>query len=320
MNKRLQQWLAALVVRPRHWFAWLVSMLVALALILILVPGECVRRTGWRGAEPVLLADQRPRIGKDGLRPTVDPDAPKKVYEYEHGWPWTYLRRAKGYDGRAWPALGDGVVARASYPQGNSPIRLDISWSMPDAWPFASDRSQWRFGVLVLDVVIAVGILIFATIGAERWIRRRKSLLRLRLFDLIATTTVVALALGWWQWHLRQQEIEREILLKIHRVGGANSRITVEDYISNPVNTEFVDHTPVWLRRLLGTEYLMPWCRHLRSPFGGDLSAKELDRGAQLYSQLYYLESAKLRAGAVRRSSRKVEGFSAAKNVRNSAP
>ena len=290
MRQHIRERLTGLLVRPRSWFAWFVLVVVTTAMFLIVVPGERVFMTGFNVGPPKLLPDRLGNVGKDGLRVRRGASYPMIVHEYEHGWPFAFARRAIGFGGKNWPKEGTSTKPRWSYPG-----KVGIAWSVPDAWPFSSDVSEWRVVALLTDCVIVAAIAIFAATMTERWIQRRKRLWRLRLFDLMALTTVVALFFGWRQWHLQQHRLEYELLVSMQEARNSHFSAAVPNFNSPMLSGDVVDTTPAWLRRLLGTSEFTSWCRHLQSPPGWLLS-KISEKSWGLLSQLKYIESADLRA------------------------
>jgi hypothetical protein len=192
---------------------------------------------------------------------------PLYVLEFEHGWPWTFRRRAIGYadygGDLVWPERPRFSNVLTSSPANNSlalmpgftdePIwdaplggmligNTHISWTAPAAWRLGhGDLTEFAWLPLVADVIVAIALVAAATAGVERWIRRRGALWRWRLIDLAAAVTIVAIALGYWKWASANHE--RDGLL-------APGAVSVEASI----RADFWEYRgPKWLVRLAGS-------------------------------------------------------------------
>ena len=197
-----------LAPRRKRWrlrgLAWSVLLTVTLLATVIIVPG--VRPLNG----PQLLQDPVCTVrNASGREVQVGP--PQHVIEYEHGWPLTFLRRAKGYTAnspRSWrqmpriplsgtvtaQAVDDTLEGRGLSWNGDT-----VAWTRLSAWQLTdSDASEWSAGALFADGLLAIVLVAVATAGTEYWIRKRGSIWRWRMIDLLAVTAVAAAALAWW--------------------------------------------------------------------------------------------------------------------------
>lgn len=102
------------------------------------------------------------------------------------------------------------------------------------------DLREFSWVLLIVDVLIALLLLAAATIGTERWIRRRRALWRWRLLDLAVVVTLVAVGLGYWKQAAVKQQRDARL------APGAVS----DDRSVRAVSWEY--RGPRWLVRLAG--------------------------------------------------------------------
>jgi hypothetical protein len=263
--------------------------LATVAMMLITVAGQYVDPlrqqivTPWHQQCKELAATNHDRLVRnpDGTR------AQLSIRVYEHGWPSPYLARLTaqvyGGPGREWskPKIEYASPFRAWGGSRN----LSVSWSNYDNWPFWADDWLIRPGVLVLDGLIAIAIVAAIGASSEWWVRRRLGLLRFRLSDLLAALTVGCVLLGWYVHHRRLQQLEQR----------EATSIIAPAFTTHGGEMTFGNHYqgPDWLRRLSGSEYLLPFLHHIyyASPRPGE---RWQDCFATL-PQLPYLEEVHVR-------------------------
>lgn len=244
LRHRLRHFLPSQQTFRLHWFSWIVCGVLATALVLIILPGVYVPPT-------LLIPNRPPSLG--GVPIASNPSGPLHVAEYEHGWPWTYLRRAKGFDGAGWPqgTYNDDPWCEPWL----SPDGIIIWWSVPDAWPLGSDASTWRLGPLIGDLLVFSIILVAGTAACEYWIRRRGGFGRFKLIDAFVATAVIAVAITWWRWNTLEAGANRAALEQIKAAEGAIDRqavFRVEGVVAY-AGVEWAYVGPDWLRRLIGS-------------------------------------------------------------------
>lgn len=221
---------------PRlHWLTWLTLAASFIVVVLLVVPGH--------GVTPTLLTPQPFMWGRSaGTGPMPDPDlavGPLFVEEYEHGWPFTFLRRALGAGGKGWPkGIQNAVVI--GWPSGGSVA----PWDHRLAWAFFGDVSQWNSAALAADLVIALILIAGPAFICQWWIVRRGGRIRFRIADLLAAAVLVAAVLAWHQSHLQLQSVEGRLLATLPTPEAA-------------LKSSWRDHRweyrgPLWLDRLLG--------------------------------------------------------------------
>jgi hypothetical protein len=218
-------------------------LLAATFLFLIIVPGEALRPPIWRAVS-----------------------APKSAaVEFEHGWPWVFLRR------------------RATLPITPSirPPAEVLPWMHPWAWSFEGETTLppaadarpisrtvlgWWPAAAVVDAVAAVVVLMLLAWALERRHRRRK-LWQFSLAELFLATIVLSCGLAWWLQNARVAEIEeRSMIGKAQR----------SEYLG-----------PLWLRRIAGADRLQP-LQHITSM---DLVSLPLEPLHGLGNQFPYLQT-----------------------------
>ena len=180
---------------------------------------------------------------------------------YEHGWPFTFLNRE-------------------AESTGNRTILADPL----ECWAFWRDKPQLRYGALVFNI-LAVGFA--ALIGGglfEVWRRRQRRLAQFHLIDVLAATTLVACALGWYLAKCREYAWD-QALIRAAPVRPYGVPQPTSDFSMVVLRSREGGIT--WLRRSLG---------HHQFDFLDRVIAVEADhlalrRGAQLSS----VESLRLR-------------------------
>jgi hypothetical protein len=237
-----------------HPFTWLVMLVVGAGLVIIVVPGR--HKEGFR--EENAYHDQATQMLNQLL------PSPKGAISFSqvHGWPkpWAATRRDTYVKSPLNPYL------HFTQPPLSSPWP---GWTSADAWPYKAAASRVHWGNLLLDMVVAVAVLAAFGAATEFWLRRRGGPLRLRIIDLLAVTTVGALALGWYRYHERVHGNEQRLTTQIM----GNDWIMPSEIVGfrfDPVETgsarllmsEFRYCGPDWLILLIGNERLLPACRH----------------------------------------------------------
>lgn len=146
-----------------------VAMLSALALLWIVVPGEAVKE--WRN---------------EGFGPTGGGSSLAWV-DYEHGWPFVYLRRSSPEIGR---------------------------------WSFTHHVTEFDIWALVCDAGISLLAVALLAGASVMWMRRTKSPRQFSLSSVFAGFVFVALALGWWRWMATARHDEQALIARIEAIGG----------------------------------------------------------------------------------------------------
>lgn len=262
--------------RPRrlHPVAWLVLLVAASMMLILIAPGLPT------DGEPVLQFPPVVDRKVDGR--SVSDGPPQHVREYAHGWPLTFMRRAFGYAERRsviWPQLPRTPGTRRKIKIGPVNTLLvepgrpvwgglslgdhEIAWTSPQAWP-VTRGDIWEFLPLALlaDLALGVAVVVLATAGCQRWIKRRGAFWRWRLIDLAVLTAVVATVLGGWraydsghasdakllQTPLSQEEI-RQLTAK-----GALTPLTSREVRMNARRwrISWAYRGPEWLARFVG--------------------------------------------------------------------
>ncbi len=238
-----------------HWATWVAFCVTALVLTLIVVPGVYVT--------PTLLETQPFMWGGSFATAPPDPNlakGPLSVVEYEHGWPWTYVRRAKGFGGVGWPKRGfdDEPYSEPLLTPGG----IIVWWSAPDAWPIGSQSSRWYWLALGADAVVALSILSIVTVLTERWVQVRGGFGRFRLIELFVLSAAIAAALGWWRYNTQQTEINQAALDVLKSADCIEKEVTLVSQGAVAYRGRYWEYTgPDWLRRLVGSpEFLRSCC------------------------------------------------------------
>lgn len=282
---------------PRcHWLTWSLTLLVALALVLIVVPGD------WISPLPSDSPTRWERRCQDLYAATREQHKPAEgnlaqglnfaVYAFQHGWPRPFLARALVLkltaDGGQYRVRSTHLIRYLSpFRSWGGSLYLGVSWSNYDNWPFSADDWIWDPWALAIDVAAALLIVGLVAGATERWIRTRGGILRYRLLDLFAVIAVVAVVTAVCTYHARLRRVEAQ--------GGA-PQLTPAFVAHDGDLTLGQRYTgPAWLRKLAGTEYLLPLFHHVY-----DVSIGLSDRWRDLYAQLPtlpYLESVRVRDG-----------------------
>lgn len=282
--------------RRYHWLTWGVTLLVALALVLIVVPGDYVnpRREStnrWEQRCQDLYAATYERH-----EPTVPGPPLNKlnfaVFMFEHGWPRPFLGRAlvlkPTADGGEHRVRSTNVIRFLSpFRHWGGSLYLGVSWSNYDNWPFAADDWIWDPWGLAIDTGVALLIVGLVAGATQRWIRSRGGLRRYRLVDLFAVIMVIGVVSGVYAYHARLRRVEAQ---------GGTPQLTPA-FVAHggdlTLGQRYVG--PVWLRKLAGTEYLLPLFHHVY-----DVGIGLSERWPEVYAQLpalSYLESVRVRDG-----------------------
>lgn len=247
-----------------HWLTWGTATCMATVLVVIVVPGEyydAIRsdeQTAWRDRCEELYRSTY-ESHRQSVAGTTWPHV--TVHLYQHGWPWPFLARTlvrKQVNGKAYRERSEPLVQVASYFRhwGGS-VNHSASWSNYDNWPLTADSWHVRYIALVADLAVAVGLLTLVG-GSVQWRQRRRGrVLSFGLSDLLAMVTVLGLALGYYAWHTQVQRIE----------GHGLSRPLPPAFVThNRGMTSGQDyHGPVWLRKLVGNAYFLPWLHHVEN-------------------------------------------------------
>jgi hypothetical protein len=183
-----------------HGSTWAIVLPAAAAMVLLVVPGEYVG------------------LGSNyrfGLPPPYT-----SWLNYDHGWPWTFLQRQYL---RASPGMRRRP-APVPLPTRGVPWLEARGWSFTGAAnqePNQFPRGDWRPWALVADIGVAVAIILTLAILLEWRRRRRRSIWRFNLADVLGVMLITCMGLGWWMWHLRQHEAEQAFVqfLTLHHNG-----------------------------------------------------------------------------------------------------
>lgn len=282
---------------PRcHWFTWCLTLLVALALVLIVVPGEWINPlprdspTEWEQRCQDLYAATCERH-----QPTV-PDLAHglnfSVYAFEHGWPRPFLARALVLkltaDGGQYRVRSTHLIRYLSpFGYWGGSLYLGVSWSNYDNWPFSADDWIWNPWALAIDIAAALLMLGLVAGATERWVRSRSGLLRYRLADLFAVVTLIGIAAGVYAYHARLRRVEAQ--------GGTPQPAPAFAAHDGELSLGQRYTGPIWLRKLTGSEHLLPLFHHVY-----DVSIGLGDHWGDIYAELpnlTYLESVRVRNG-----------------------
>jgi hypothetical protein len=167
-------------------------------------------------------------------------------FTFEHGWPWIYLTREVEIEPSVIRQFELAIRTSQSV-HGILPGQ-GIPWLQRWGWTFRGNVSEspswidrqpetWQPAMLILDILIAIVLLILLAATLE-WRHRRRRHWQFSLSEFVGAMLVVGIALGWWSIQLHYSHQERELAEK-------NSRIIEFDY-----------RGPLWLRRLVGIDYL----------------------------------------------------------------
>ena len=173
---------------------------------------------------------------------------------FEHGWPFTYLRRQT--DETIWTNV-NGMNLTLSFTP-NLLNRRDslahipmfgIPWLSPESWAVwefmkeDNDKSKWQFrlAALAIDAALAVVVLVVAVAAWEFRRRRRPRVLSFTLADLFFTITFVSIVMGYLI-HLRHGYVRET---KFDRQSSVPNLWCEEGCIA-----------PVWLKSLVGERFM----------------------------------------------------------------
>jgi hypothetical protein len=142
--------------------------------------------------------------------------------EYEHGWPWVFLKRRMFYG-----------FSDPKRPTSLSTPTYGIPWTAGATWKFWQGNAMWKPHPLALFGNVATGLLLIGAVASTwEWRRRRRTrLMQFSLREIVIATAVVAAAFGWWRY--KQAEGDRE-----DNLGYAAGNWSY--------------HGPLWLKRLVG--------------------------------------------------------------------
>lgn len=241
---------------PRcHPASWLAVFLVAVAMILIMVPGERLDvssvpedvATSWWSQ---LVQETRSEAQRLYQLPPPEHDGsqfflldPSSALS-QHGWPAPAFVRATPID----------LSLSFFNPIPSAPPKP--AWADSDNWPLRADIWRMHWGNLLLDIAVFVLIVVGTGVLIEVWLRRRGGLFRFQLIDVLAALTAACLLLGWWQWHARiaQEEVRVHALLNRDSPKKATSIKRFYD------RKEYFG--PDWLKRLVGHADYLPFLNH----------------------------------------------------------
>jgi hypothetical protein len=197
--------------RPRcklHLSTWIVVFLTTGVLVLLILPGEIEIRivgegTNFNGGSVHLLSDV-----------------------FHHGWPWEYFDRF-------------------SYDRHTISTEEELEsapWLIFRTWSFSDKEQSFSPVLLLLDIIVAIGIIFFVTFFIE-WRRRRGlRIWQFTLLELFLLTLLVAVTCSWWLSHYLHQQKEQELIAPIEQL----------EYVY--VEKEY--DGPVFLKKLIGLKYL----------------------------------------------------------------
>jgi hypothetical protein len=186
-------------------------------------------------------------------------------YNFDHGWPWRYLRRVVTTE-LSVDKLRDKVLAAAQpdeLPPG-TPSRDVASamynshypngypgWCWRSAWVGSVEKYDWNPTAIVGDIVVA-GLMLVSVAALLEWRRRRHARAwQFSLGELGLAIACLAAALGWWNVHARHAQ--REVAFQEYLFDAYGTR-----------KTQGVSYTklpPSWYRRLVGPGHMEPFSR-----------------------------------------------------------
>jgi len=206
-----------------------VGLLVGTILVLITVPGRIV----------------------DG--------EPSTWMTFDHGWPFTYLRRQT--EGNA-PAP-QFVQYRPWHDEIYQRAMLGIPWLVPDNWQFweasvdpsdfghESARREFSLQWLLIDLIVSALLLVLVITAWELRRRKRPGPFAIKLTDVLVATTVISLLLGYAVY--LKKEYKQETLL----IETALDRSIFEASRDSWSMRDDVCVAPTWVSALFG-ERLLP--------------------------------------------------------------
>lgn len=250
------------MLKRLHWATWVAMSFTLFALILIMVPGE-YQVTGWfdpltdweKACNQLRLdaAAKRQQVAKREL-------APESFYfsfhsaAFSHGWPRPFLARALVYDDQrkqSKPWLGK----KSTFTSWGGPLHHNVSWSNYDNWPLSADGWILRPWSLLLDLLVALGIVSIIG-GIVQWrVQRNGGLLRFHLADMLAMITLIGIGLGTYIYHdtLRHQEAFEGRTMAVPSFTSTDGQHTYGQKYQGPT----------WLRKLVGNPYYLTLFHHV---------------------------------------------------------
>ncbi|QDU78256.1 hypothetical protein Pan97_53400 [Bremerella volcania] len=258
--RRVLTYLAML--KRLHWATWVAVSVTLLALFLIVVPGEyqiegsILPLTDWEKECYQLRLDASAKRQKAAEQELKPPSfyLSTHVAAYTHGWPRPFLVRALVYDYRRSPSK-PWLGKKSSFTSWGGSLYHNVSWSNYDNWPLSADGWLLRPWSLLLDLLVALGI-VAGVGGLVQWrIERNGGLLRFHLADMLAVMTIIGIGLGTYLYHdnLRRRE------------SFDGRPMAVPAFTSTDGWTTYAQNYqgPIWLRKLVGNQYYLPLFHHV---------------------------------------------------------
>ena len=243
------------ILKGLHWVTWVVMGMFALALMLIVVPGDLDFRSIPHRSQSwfdicIELRDSTYDSYNDSGAPFT------YVYVYEHGWPFSYLARAIVEQDFESPG------APSTYYESETWMNR-FSWYYYDNWPFGANASVFRLWALLVDLVLATTIVATAG-GLTEWrIRSRRGFLRFGMWELLVGIAVLSIAMGYYAYHRRLHDIESRNLTPTPSSGVLPPASLLGCVSQNGTLSTYQRYVgPVWLRRLCGGDYYLPYFYH----------------------------------------------------------
>lgn len=277
-------------VRRLHPLTWLAAAVTSVLLVLIVVPGEPHWNsdlrdvTSWRSRCERLRSETTDRVRLAAIEKGVA--EPQASIVYEHGWPRPCVARACAVD-----TVVNGIYQHHGRTSSTPLLRIpnrdttrggptfhDVSWSNYDNWPVFADGYLIDPGSLLLDAAVA-SLIVVAIASAVEW-RARRGIFRFYLADLLVAITVCGALLAVYAWHANLKRIEATLATPAHPGNRGN-----HGYVA--VAQEYFG--PVWLRKLVGNEYLLPFMHHVTHV--NVYSIDDADELGSCLTKLPYLES-----------------------------
>lgn len=143
-----------------------------------------------------------------------DRDSLDDLSNYEHGWPWVWLRRS-----------GPNIKAGDEVP-----------WLTADGWHFLEVPFEFRPGWLFADIALALTVTALAALLFESRRRRGKKFWRFGLREGALMVFAVAAILAWW--HAQERQYLKE------------QRVVALKMFADGVDAEY--RGPKWLEKLTG--------------------------------------------------------------------
>jgi len=234
-----------------HWLSCLVALLALGAVVVIVAPVDVSQR-----AYPKVFTRT----------------SPQAIREYRCGWPYHYATVVRSFGGPGRPAVSNAIT----------PTPHRVRWLDSNAWPFGADECQWSMSGLLAGLSLLIGAPLVAATVCEVWIRRRGNRLRLTIAHLLIVMTAVAGCFGWTAWHRHCQHGEMMAIARLqqakvlynhpsaifgpfHYTGSSDPFQSNWEALGSELYREGVrsEHfAPKWLVRLLGSDAMLPHCRH----------------------------------------------------------